>query len=137
MSSFYQSVISIISKPQDKRNAEEIHLILAWFVNLFKKKSSVFGDIDAEVVRDIIKNCSFETKKPDDIIIRQGAIGDCFYINLRGRVSIYLNHKKHDDSDNLDNDLNASFSTSSTDNEAPCELIDQSEFSFQYNIMDF
>jgi len=97
----------------------------------------VFGDIDAEVVRDIIKNCSFETKKPDDIIIRQGAIGDCFYINLRGRVSIYLNHKKHDDSDNLDNDLNASFSTSSTDNEAPCELIDQSEFSFQYNIMDF
>lgn len=76
MSSFYQSIISIISKPQENREADEINLILNWFLNLFKKKSSVFGDIDADVVRDIIKNCSFETKKPDDVIIRQGDIGD-------------------------------------------------------------
>lgn len=76
MSSFYQSVISIISKAKEKRQAEEITLILAWFINLFKKKSHVFGEIDAEVIRDIIKNCSFETKKPDDIIIHQGDVGD-------------------------------------------------------------
>jgi hypothetical protein len=76
MSSLYQSIISIISKPQESREAEEINLILNWFLSLFKKKSSVFGDIDVDVVRDIIKNCSFETKKPDDIIIRQGDIGD-------------------------------------------------------------
>jgi hypothetical protein len=29
-----------------------------------------------EVIKDIIKNCSFETKKRDEIIIRQGDIGD-------------------------------------------------------------
>ncbi len=29
-----------------------------------------------EVVKDIIKNCSFETKKKDDLIIRQGDVGD-------------------------------------------------------------
>lgn len=47
MSSFYQSVISIISKPSDKRKDEEIHMILGWFINLFKKKSAVFGDISS------------------------------------------------------------------------------------------
>ena len=57
---------------------------------------------DAEVVKDIIKNCAFETKKPDDIVIRQGDVGDCFYINLRGKVSIYINHKKHDENDTID-----------------------------------
>ena len=46
MSSFYQSVISIISKPKEKRQDDEIHMILAWFINLFKKKSSLFGDIE-------------------------------------------------------------------------------------------
>lgn len=27
-----------------------------------------------------------------------------FYIILRGKVSIYLNHKKHDENDNIDNE---------------------------------
>ena len=47
MSSFYQSVISIISKPSENRLDEDIDLILNWFVNLFRKKSAVFGDISA------------------------------------------------------------------------------------------
>ena len=97
MSSFYQSVISIISKPKEKRQDDEIHMILAWFINLFKKKSSLFGDIEPglnfcakimqfwqdftnffalEIIKELIKNCSFETKKTDEIIIRQGDIGD-------------------------------------------------------------
>ncbi len=28
-----------------------------------------------------------------------------FYITLRGKVSIYINHNKHDDTDNLDNNF--------------------------------
>lgn len=36
----------------------------------------IFIGFYSEVIRDIIKNCSFETKKPDDIIIHQGDIGD-------------------------------------------------------------
>ena len=59
MSSFYKKIISIISKPPENRNNNEIELILDWFVNLFKKKSAVFGEIQSEVVKDIIKNCSF------------------------------------------------------------------------------
>lgn len=47
MSNFYQTVISIISKPSEKRKDEEIHMILAWFINLFKKKASVFGEVNS------------------------------------------------------------------------------------------
>lgn len=45
MSSFYQTVISIISKPSEKRLDDEIDFILNWFINLFKKKTAVFGDV--------------------------------------------------------------------------------------------
>jgi CRP-like cAMP-binding protein len=31
-----------------------------------------------------------------------------FYINLRGKVSIYINHRKHDELDNLDENVEAS-----------------------------
>lgn len=47
MSSFYQSIIRIISKPSEQREDSEVQMILGWFVNLFKKKSAVFGDIKA------------------------------------------------------------------------------------------
>ncbi|RNA18663.1 cAMP-dependent kinase regulatory subunit [Brachionus plicatilis] len=102
MSSLYQSIINVISKPSEKRTDDEIRHILAWFLNLFKKKAAVFGDLKPEIVKDIIKNCSFETKNCNDIIIKQGDIGDCFYINLRGKVSIYINHQKHDENDRID-----------------------------------
>jgi hypothetical protein len=45
MSSIYQKVLSIISKPIEKRDDDEINSILVWFTNLFRKKSTVFGDI--------------------------------------------------------------------------------------------
>lgn len=47
MSSFYQKVIRIISKASEKREDEELHMILPWFINLFKKKATVFGDVDS------------------------------------------------------------------------------------------
>jgi hypothetical protein len=46
MTTFYDKIIKIISKPSESRENEEILLILAWFLNLFKKKSAVFGDIE-------------------------------------------------------------------------------------------
>jgi hypothetical protein len=45
-----------------------LHFILFYSIFLINVK--------IEVVKDIIKNCSFETKNQDDIIIRQGDIGD-------------------------------------------------------------
>jgi hypothetical protein len=45
MSSVYERGISIISKPIEKRDETEISSVLIWFVNLFKRKVAVFGDI--------------------------------------------------------------------------------------------
>lgn len=47
MSSFYQSLIEIISKPTEMRQEVELQMIMGWFVSLFRNKSSVFGDIKA------------------------------------------------------------------------------------------
>ena len=38
-------MIGIISKPSEYRQDEEVQLILGWFIDLFRKKSAVFGDI--------------------------------------------------------------------------------------------
>ena len=45
MSSFYQSLIEIISKPSEDRRDDELQMILSWFLSLFRNRSSVFGDI--------------------------------------------------------------------------------------------
>ena len=47
MSSFYKLIIDIISKNSNNRNDEEINMILTWFINLFKKKSAVFGEVNS------------------------------------------------------------------------------------------
>jgi hypothetical protein len=102
MRNFYESVIETISKPTESRNDNEIDFILNWFLNLFRKKS-IFGDVTQgtylskfllnlapnisknfirsdflfkDVVKDLIKNCQYESKKRDDLIISQGDIGD-------------------------------------------------------------
>lgn len=46
MSSFVENIIAVISKPIENRQDHEIDSILFWFINLFKKKAAVFGDIE-------------------------------------------------------------------------------------------
>ena len=48
-----------------------IYIKTKFLLNFITKKFNFI-----EVVKDIIKNCSFETKKKDDLIIRQGDVGD-------------------------------------------------------------
>lgn len=45
MTTLYDKIISVISKPSELRANDEILMILAWFINLFKKRPVVFGDI--------------------------------------------------------------------------------------------
>ncbi|XP_062573913.1 uncharacterized protein LOC134235786 isoform X1 [Saccostrea cucullata] len=83
----YERVISIISKPPHRRTELEICQILSWF----KKKSELFKQLKDEIIADIVKNCEFETDDKDDVIIKQGDKGECFFIILSGTVSIYIN----------------------------------------------
>nr|KAI8748793.1 hypothetical protein BgiMline_018225 [Biomphalaria glabrata] len=45
------------------------------------------------ILADILRNCDYVTKKRDDVIIKQGDVGDCFYIVLHGKVTIYILNK--------------------------------------------
>ncbi|XP_048730668.1 uncharacterized protein LOC125647883 isoform X2 [Ostrea edulis] len=83
----YERLISIISKPPHRRTDLEINQILSWF----KKKSDLFRQLKDEIIVDIVKNCEFETDEKDDLIIKQGDEGECFFIILSGTVSIYIN----------------------------------------------
>ncbi|TNN07631.1 cAMP-dependent protein kinase regulatory subunit [Schistosoma japonicum] len=90
----YDKIVTCIKKTSDERTTVEIEEIYPWFI----EKVKFFSNLKHDVVKDIIKNCEFSERETDDIIIRQFEEGDCFYIILSGRVSIYVNTELvHDD----------------------------------------
>ncbi|KAK4469231.1 hypothetical protein MN116_006804 [Schistosoma mekongi] len=90
----YDKIVTCIKKASDERTSVEIEEIYPWFI----EKVKFFSNLKHDIVKDIIKNCEFSQRETDDIIIRQFEEGDCFYIILSGRVSIYVNTELvHDD----------------------------------------
>ncbi|XP_070180871.1 uncharacterized protein [Littorina saxatilis] len=49
------------------------------------------------LLKDIMRNCKFGTRQRDDIIIKQGEVGDCFYVVLSGQISIYIHNQDKGD----------------------------------------
>ncbi|XP_064616273.1 uncharacterized protein LOC135480373 [Liolophura sinensis] len=86
----YSKVVDVISKAPDVRKDFEVHSILPWF----RKKSQLFQKLKTDFLKDIIRNCRFITKQKDDVIIKQGDLGECFYIILGGKISIYILNKE-------------------------------------------
>ncbi|XP_041368059.1 uncharacterized protein LOC121382607 [Gigantopelta aegis] len=87
MTNTYDMVVSVISKPVESRQDFEIQTLVPWFR---KKSEKLFRELKTEYLKDIIRNCQIVHIKRDDIIIKQGERGDCFYIILSGQVSIYI-----------------------------------------------
>ncbi|XP_013411811.1 uncharacterized protein LOC106174696 [Lingula anatina] len=92
--SVYAQVVEVISKPTSERKDFEIAPLLPWF----KKKSELFKDLKSDILHDVIKHCSFVKNRQNQLIIRQGDKGECFFILLSGRVSIYIFYAKNMDS---------------------------------------
>lgn len=91
--SLYEKVVKVISRPPDQRSDFEIQALLAWF----RKRTPIFADLKTDFLKDIMRNCKFGTKQRDDMIIKQGDIGDCFYVVLSGAVSIYIHNQDKGD----------------------------------------
>ncbi|CAL1537153.1 unnamed protein product [Lymnaea stagnalis] len=103
MSKEYENALRVISKPPDKRFDSEINQLVPWL----RSKAKLFKGLKADILADIIRNCDYVTKYRDDVIIKQGDIGDCFYIVLHGKVTIYILNKDQmegeEDDGNFDN----------------------------------
>ncbi|KAL5011627.1 hypothetical protein ScPMuIL_010178 [Solemya velum] len=89
MTNTYEKVVGVISKPPNLRQDFEIQPLLPWL----RKKSELFFKLKTDFLKDIVRNCHLRTYDTDDIIIRQGDRGECFFILLGGIVSIFMLNK--------------------------------------------
>ncbi|PAA50500.1 hypothetical protein BOX15_Mlig022080g1 [Macrostomum lignano] len=80
-----EQIVECISKPPVQRHDSELNELVGWFLTKCPLK------IKPDVAKDILRNCEFRESPRDDVIIRQGDQGDCFYICLTGKVSVYIN----------------------------------------------
>ncbi|CAH1788853.1 unnamed protein product [Owenia fusiformis] len=90
MSQTYERVIQLIETPPGERSTKEINIILPWL----QKKSQLLQDMEKDILIDIVRNCQHLKAVCDDVIIRQGEIGDCFFIILNGSVAVYVDASK-------------------------------------------
>ncbi|KAL5004010.1 hypothetical protein ScPMuIL_017466 [Solemya velum] len=95
MPSLYDKVVSVIEKDPENRTDFECQELVYWF----RLKSAVFANLKAEIVADVIRHCSFIRRKRDDVIIKQGDVGDSLYIILKGQVSIHVIQEKENEKD--------------------------------------
>ncbi|KAK7479018.1 hypothetical protein BaRGS_00029779 [Batillaria attramentaria] len=58
-----------------------------------------------DVITEVIRYCAFETRNPDDVIIKQGERGHRLYIALQGHVSIYVINKETASDGSRDNNV--------------------------------
>ncbi|VDI54004.1 Hypothetical predicted protein [Mytilus galloprovincialis] len=91
-------VIQVISKPPKLRQDFEIQTLLPWL----RKKSQLFSRLKTDYLKDIVRNCGHVTYDKDEVIIKQGEFGDCFYIILCGKIGIYIINKDKIDDDSDD-----------------------------------
>ncbi|XP_028397213.1 uncharacterized protein LOC114521022 [Dendronephthya gigantea] len=83
---------------QLEKSDEELERILPWFYEHVK----CFKQVKEEAVKQIITKSDYAPIKRDHVIVRQGDVGDCCYIILKGTVSVYA--KRTEDLDNLVHD---------------------------------
>lgn len=88
MTHIYDRVIVLVTKPPHERQASELEEAVPWFK---KKAEKLFKDVQNQIIRDIVKHAEFRKCKDDDVIIRQGDIGDEFFIVLNGSASVNIN----------------------------------------------
>ncbi|XP_041366460.1 uncharacterized protein LOC121381280 [Gigantopelta aegis] len=89
MTKAVEQVIDIIVKPTNRRSDKEIQAVIPWL----RRRTQMFQCLESDVLMDIIRHCHYQMAAPDEIIIRQGEQGDCMYILLGGKISVYIDSR--------------------------------------------
>ncbi|XP_074659542.1 uncharacterized protein LOC141912223 [Tubulanus polymorphus] len=79
-------VIKCVTRPPSERFDAEIEELLPWL----QKLSQLFQLVPKEVGWDLLRNCQYQKARRDDVIIKQGDVGDSFYVILSGSVVVYI-----------------------------------------------
>ncbi|CAD5117966.1 DgyrCDS6708 [Dimorphilus gyrociliatus] len=86
MSTAYQRILSIACKSDGNRSDKDIEELKSWL----RKTSDVFKNQKEEIVEVVAKKSCYVSRNLDDVVIRQGEVGDIVYIVLRGKLSVYV-----------------------------------------------
>lgn len=89
MSTIYQRILSVVNKEGEKRSEKEIEELKNWL----RKTSDIFKNQKDEVIKIVARNSRYDSRSPDDVVIRQGEIGESVFIVLRGKLTVYVRHQ--------------------------------------------
>ncbi|RUS89518.1 hypothetical protein EGW08_002706, partial [Elysia chlorotica] len=93
MSSVQERLVALVSSKPEARRDVDIELALPWL----RKKSELLQSLEKDTLKDVVRNCGYQKAKKDDVIIQQGDSGNCFYIMLTGRTSVYIDTIRTDE----------------------------------------
>ncbi|PAA57474.1 hypothetical protein BOX15_Mlig030379g1 [Macrostomum lignano] len=91
----HEVALAVLKKSEDERLEEEIAALMKWLRELSNRdarqgKVTVLGEIQDEVLHEIVKSSKVEAYKPNQILIKQGNVGFAMYIILTGMCDIRI-----------------------------------------------
>lgn len=89
MSIIYQRILSIANKEDAERSENEVEELKNWL----RKTSDIFKNQKDDIIKIVAKNCRYDSCNLDDVIIRQGDVGENVYIVLGGKLTVYVRHQ--------------------------------------------
>ncbi|KAA3680357.1 uncharacterized protein DEA37_0002348 [Paragonimus westermani] len=78
-------IAAVLNKPPAHRLETETKQVADWL----KRKVKLLEQVSMEILVALVKECGSETRLENELIIREGDIGDCMYILLSGSASVH------------------------------------------------
>ncbi|CAH1791914.1 unnamed protein product [Owenia fusiformis] len=113
-------ILELISHDPEDRDEHEVELVIPYL----RKLCDLLNNMSEDVLVDIIINCKHQRSHRDDVIIKQGEKGDCFYILLSGKTSVYIDNQKSEEGITRNDDDDPNVTSRKTDMQKLFDEID-------------
>ncbi|XP_071851350.1 uncharacterized protein [Apostichopus japonicus] len=89
----YEEVLKTLSLPTKERRTDRLRLILPWL----RRMSELMLALSEDTLLDIVKNCELRRYPSNYIIIKQGDVGDSFFVMMKGIIRVYVGYHGDDE----------------------------------------